>query len=164
MALEMVALELGKIEMSIEHRMKAVRKWFIVAVAACVSLGVVIATICLTRGEERFFLHPKLTEFYVCLGPDPITGLPQKPATELPSTTEKVYACGYLEAFGPVSINFLLFYEGKPLRWLGQRQNYRTGYVMKEVPRFWQEPGDYGIEAWLNRQKLASATFTIVPW
>jgi hypothetical protein len=161
--LGVVALELGKIEMSKGHKLKTVRKWFIVAVVACVSLGAVIAIIRLARGEGKFFYRAKFTEFFVCLGPDPTTGLPQKPVTDLASTTERVYACGYLEAGGSVPLYFLLFYEGKPTRWFDHEENYRTGYVLKEVPRFWQEPGDYRVEAWLNRQKLASATFTVVP-
>jgi hypothetical protein len=75
-----------------------------------------------------------------------------------------MYACGYLEADGPVPLHYLLFYGGKPTGWFDPTESYRTGYVLKEIPRsWWRRPGDYHVGVWLNRQMLASTEFTMVP-
>jgi hypothetical protein len=143
--------------------MKAFRKWFVIVVGSCMAVGLSIAVVRLATGKDRFFYSAKFTEFYVCTGADPATGLPLAPVAEVPSATEKLYACGYLKADGSAPLHFLLFYEGKSTRWFDHEESYRAGYVLKEIPRFWQEPGTYRVEARLNRHMVASTTFTVVP-
>jgi hypothetical protein len=142
--------------------MRPFRKWFLVAAAAFLCLGVAIAVVGCVAGV-RFFYSARFTEFYVCTGADAVTGLPLPPVVEPPSATEKLYACSFLEADGSAPLLFLLDHEGKG-RYFDHGEKYRTGYVLTEIPhRFWQEPGTYRVEVRLNRHKLAEATFTVVP-
>jgi hypothetical protein len=156
-------MELGQADTSSRRKMSSPRKRFIILIVALVSLGAVVALVLLARGETQFLYHARFTEFSVCAGPDPDTVLPQTPLTSLPSTTETVFACGHLEAGGSVPLHFLLFYEGKPTNWFDRQENYRAGYIFKELPQPGQKPGTYRVEVWLNRQELASTTFAIVP-
>jgi hypothetical protein len=142
--------------------MKTFRRWFVIVVGSCMAVGLSIAVVRLATGKDRFFYSAKFTEFYVCTGADPVTGLPEAPVAEVPSATEKLYVCGYLEADGAVPLRFLLSHEGKS-GWFAHQERHSTGYMLREIPRSWQEPGTYTVEVWLNRQKLGSATFTVVP-
>ena len=140
------------------------RRTLIIIIGVGVFLAVVIAAVRLATGEERFFYQAKVTEFAVCRGPAPTTGLPQESLTSLHPTEEAIYACGHLQAFGFEPLYFLLFYEGKATGWFDPTKDYRTGYVFREIPRsWWQEPGNYRLEVRLNRHKLASTEFTVVP-
>jgi hypothetical protein len=139
------------------------RKWLVTAVVIWVSCGVIIATTRLFQGEGKFFYTAKFTQFFVCAGPNPSTGLPENPTTTLPSAVTAIYACGYLEARGKVPLFFLLFYEGQPTGWFDPVEQYQTGYVFKELPRSWRKPGTYRVEVRLQRHLLASTEFTIVP-
>jgi hypothetical protein len=143
--------------------MHRIRKWFVVLIIAWVSLGAVVAIARLARGEGRFFYSAKFTEFYVCEGPDTITGIPNRPISVVPSDVKTIYACGYLEADGKVPLYFVLFYEGQSTRWFDPVEYYQSGYVFRELPQSWRKLGDYRVEVWLQRHKVASTEFTIVP-
>jgi hypothetical protein len=138
-------------------------KWLFIVGCLSVSLGFVVAIVRLSRGEGKFFYQAKFTEFFVCQGPDSVTGLPQDRLDSVPSNTETIYACGYLEANGKVPLFFLLFYEGQPTRWLDRETNYRTGYVFKELPQSCRKPGDYRVEVRLQRHLVAATEFTVIP-
>jgi hypothetical protein len=158
-----MAVELVMDSTKKEHRMSKLGKWLMIAAIVSVSCGVIVAIMRLIQGEGKFFYTAKFTEFFVCEGPDPNTGLPKKPTSTLPSSVEAIYACGYLEASGKVPLFFLLFYEGQPTGWFDHVQQYQTGYVFQELPRSWRKPGDYRVEVRLQRHLLASAEFTLVP-
>jgi hypothetical protein len=145
------------------ERMQKLRKWFAIAVLIWVCFGAVVAVVRLARGEGKFFYSAKFTEFYVCTGPDPVTGLPQQPVTAISLSLETIYACGHLEASGKVPLHFLLFYEGQSTRWFDPEENYRTGYVFKELPPSWRLPGNYRVEVWLQRHRVATTDFSVVP-
>ncbi len=144
-------------------KLRRFRKWLVIAAIVWVSCGAIIATVRLFQGEGKFFYTAKFTEFFVCEGPNPITGLPKKPMATLPSTVETIYACGYLEASGKVPLYFLLFYEGQPTGWFDPVEQYQTGYVFKELPQSWRKLGHYRVEVRLQGHLLTSAEFTIVP-
>ena len=78
-------------------------------------------------------------------------------------TGKAINACGYLKAVGKVPLHFVLFYEGQSTRWLDPVEHYQSGYVFRELPQSWRKPGNYRVEAWLQRHKVASAEFTTVP-
>jgi hypothetical protein len=140
------------------------RKTFVIIISVGISLAVVIAVVRFATGEGRFFYQAKFAEFYVCAGPEPATGLPQEPVTSLPAAAKTIYACGHLQADGSVPLHFMLFHEGRSTGWFDPTEKYQTGYVFRAIPQsWWQEPGSYRIEAWLNRHKLASSEFTVVP-
>lgn len=143
--------------------MHKVRKWFLIVIVAWVSFVVLVAVIRLARGEGKFFYSAKFTEFYVCEGPDTITGIPRRRMDIVPSDTEAIYACGYLEADGKVPLHFVLFYEGQSTRWLDPVEQYQSGYVFRELPQSWRKPGKYRVGVWLQRHEVASAEFAIVP-
>jgi hypothetical protein len=143
--------------------MHRTRKWFVVIIIAWVSLGVVVAVVRLARGEGKFFYSAKFTEFYVCEGPDTDTGIPHRPMTVVPADIEAIYACGYLEAEGKVPLYFVLFYEGRATGWLDPVEQYQSGYVSRELPQSWRTPGSYRVEVWLQRHRVASTEFSIVP-
>jgi hypothetical protein len=143
--------------------MSKLRKRFFIIVVAWVSLGGVVAVVRFIRGEGKFIYRATFTEFFVCEGPEPLTGLPQEPVTILPSASETIYACGYLEADGYAPLRFILFYEGEPTKWIDTGQNYQTGYIFKELPQFWRKPGNYRVEAWLHRHEVAFTEFAVVP-
>ena len=143
--------------------MSGFKKWFMVIIVAWVSLGAVIAVVRLVRGEGKFIYHAKLTEFFVCEGLDPLTGLPKKPVTTLPSTIETIYACGYLEADGYVPLHFLLFYEGEATQWSDPEENYQTGLICRELPQSWRKLGNYRVEVRLHGHEVAATEFTMVP-
>lgn len=143
--------------------MHKIRKWFVAIIIAWVSLGAIVAIVRLAMGEGKFFYSAKFTEFYVCEDPDTTTGIPDGPMTVLPSEAKTIYACGYLEADGKVPLYFVLFYEGQSTRWFDPVEQYQSGYVVKELPQSWRRPGDYRVEVWLQRHKVASTEFTIVP-
>lgn len=159
MALELVLLMRKKAD-----PMTTFRKTFIITITMGMLLVAVIAVVRLATGEGKFFYQARFSQFFVCRGPDPVTGLPQEPESRFPPTVETINACGYLEADGSVPVHFLLFFEGNPTEWFAPTESYQTGYVFREVPPFWwSKPGNYRVEAWLNRHKLASSEFTIVP-
>jgi hypothetical protein len=143
--------------------MHRTRKWFVVIIIAWVSLGVVVAVVRLARGEGKFFYSAKFTEFYVCEGPDAGTGIPHRPMVVVPADIEAIHACGYLEAEGKVPLYFVLFYEGRATGWLDPVEQYQSGYVSRELPQSWRTPGSYRVEVWLQRHRVASTEFSIVP-
>ncbi len=143
--------------------MSRFKKWFMIVIAIWVSLGVAVAIVRIVRGEGKFIYRAQVTEFFVCGGPDPFTGLPQESVTTLPQTIPAIYVCGYLEASGKVPLHFLLFYEGKSTKWFDPEENYETGYIFKELPQSWRKPGDYRVEVWLRGHKLAATEFTLLP-
>jgi|GEM_PF-2853434 len=143
--------------------MHRVRKWFVLAIAAWVSVAVVVAIVRLARGEGKFFYRTKFSEFYVCEGPDTNTGIPGRPMVVVPSDMEAIYACGHLEADGKVPLHFVLFYEGQSTRWLDPVEYYQSGYVFKELPQSWRRLGNYRVEALLQRHTVASTEFSVVP-
>lgn len=145
------------------EQMKSLRKWFVLTVIASVLTGMLIAVLRLGRGEGKFFYEAKFTEFFVCEGPDPVSGFPQGHLTVVPSTAETIYACGYLEASGRVPLHFLLFHEGRALSWFDPVTDYQTGYTFKELPDIWREPGSYSVEVFLHRHKVASVEFQVIP-
>lgn len=143
--------------------MHKICKWFIAIIIAWVSLGAIVAIVRLARGEGKFFYSAKFTEFYVCEGPDTTTGIPKGPMTVVPSDVKTIYACGYLETNGKVPLYFVLFYEGQSTGWFDPVEQYRSGYIFRELPQSWRRPGDYRVEVWLQRHKVASTEFTIAP-
>ena len=143
--------------------MKRFRKWFLILIVVWVCFGVAVALVRLARGEGKFFYQARFTKFLIFEGPDPSTGLPQEPVTVLPTTVERIYACGYLEASGKVPLHFLLFYKGRSTRWLDPVEYYQSGWEFKELPQSWREPGQYRAEVWLQRHEVASTPFGIVP-
>jgi hypothetical protein len=157
-----LALELAQVTAA-DDKMQRLRKLFVIAIIIGVSLGAAVAVLRLAKGEGKFFYSARFTEFFVCEGPDPITGLPRESLATVPSTAETIYACGHLEASGKVPLHFLLFYEGQSTRWFDPAENYQTGYVFKELPQSWRKPGDYTVEVRLQRHRVASAEFRIVP-
>jgi hypothetical protein len=142
--------------------MRRVKKWFVVAVSVWLLFGLIIAVARLARGEGRFVYRARFTEFFVCEGPDPVTGLPQEPLARVTSGVETLYACGYLEADGSVPLYFLLFHEGDATGWFDQVTQYQTGYVFKELPEQWLAPGVNRVEVYLQRRLLASEEFTVL--
>jgi len=52
-----------------------------IVIVAWVCFGAVVAVVRLIRGEGKFIYQAKFTEFFVCEGPDPVTGLPREPVT-----------------------------------------------------------------------------------
>lgn len=143
--------------------MPKVRKWFIVGVSLWLLVGALVALARLARGEGKFVYRARFTEFSVCKGPDPLTGLPQEPLDQVPSNVETLYACGYLEADGSVPLYFLLFHEGDSTGWFDQAAQYRTGYVFKELPEQWVVPGLNRVEVFLQRRLLAAEDFVVLP-
>jgi hypothetical protein len=141
--------------------MEESRKWFMIVVAAWVGLGAVIFIVRLAMGEFKFFYRAKFTEFYVCEGPDPTTGLPQEPMTTVSPNAQHIFACGNLDADGKVPLHFLLFYEGKSTQWNDDVEDYRTGYVFQELPQSWRKPGDYRVEVRLQGHLVDSTEFAI---
>jgi hypothetical protein len=109
------------------------RRTFIIIIGVGMFLAVVIAEVRYATGEGRFFYQAKFTGFSVCRGPDPTTGFPQESVNRLRSSAETIYACGHLQAFGFEPLHFLLLYEKKPTGWFDPTENYRTGYVFKQV-------------------------------
>ena len=140
--------------------MSKIKKWFIITVSLWVLLGLVVAVVRLIRGEGKFFYRARFTEFFVCAGPDPVTGLPQEPLEQVSSSIETLYACGYLEASGSVPLYFELFHKGKPTKWFDHEAQYQTGYVFKEIPQRWLGRGHHRVEVRLNRHLVASTEFT----
>ena len=143
--------------------MRKLRMLIMIVALALVSCGAITTIIRFAQGEELFFSTATFTEFFVCEGPEPGTGIPKPPITTVPSSAETVYACGYLEADGKVYLYFLLFHEGQPTGWFDPDEKYETGYVFKELPHSWREPGAYRVEVRLGRRLLASTEFTLVP-
>jgi hypothetical protein len=163
MGFMVLAVELVALTIKSSAKMSRAKKRFMIVIIAWVSLGAVIAVVRLVRGEGKFIYRAKLTEFFVCEGPDPLTGLPQEPMNTLPSTIETIYACGYLEADGYVPLHFLLFYEGESTKWSNPEENYQTGFIFRELPQSWRKPGNYRVELRLQGHKVAATEFAIVP-
>lgn len=148
-----------------DEKVQRFRKWFIAFVIVWVSCGVVVTAAQIIRSlleGATPFGHTEFTEFFMCEGPDSITGCPREPISTFSSTAEAVYVCGHLEANGSVRLRFLLVYEGKPVGWF-VRKEYRTGDVFEPIPSSQRQPGDYRVEVHMGRAKLATTEFTIVP-
>jgi hypothetical protein len=148
----------------------------LIAWGACSACLVVYA---LVRGQ------PKATkfwfsDFYVCEGANPVTGLPQEPRSAWPPTAEKIYICGHFVTDGKVNLRYLLMYEDEPTGWFLLNRQYQTGYVFEEIPpSIWRfpaslglgaddhnspqrRPGHYRVEVWQGRRMCVSTEFTIV--
>lgn len=128
---------------------------------ATVSISCFLIRLAIIR--EKSVNYPRIIEFFACGGPDPITGLPQEPITVQSASRETLYACGYLEADGKVSLGFLIDYEVSGRGWFAVSKRYQSGYVFEEIPKhFWHKPGHYLVEVWWNRLQLASTEFQVV--
>lgn len=143
--------------------MSRLRKWFIIVVTVWVSLGVVVGLVRLIQGEGKFIYDARVTEFFICKGPDLVTGVPREIVGALPSTSETIWVCGYLQADGYVPLHFVLFYEGESTKWYNSEKNYQTGWIYKELPGNWRKIGSYRVEVWLHGHELAATDFTLVP-
>ncbi len=156
-----MAMELGTLRAMRANKVRKVRNWFMIVISLWLLLGLIAAVSRLARGEGKFIYRARFTEFFVCEGPDPLTGLPQEALAHVPSGVETLYACGYLEADGSIPLYFLLFQEGDAAGWFDQVTEYQTGYVFKELPQQWLAPGENRVDVYLQRRLLASEEFTV---
>lgn len=143
--------------------MKRFRKWLLVILIAWGIFGAVCLMVRYLAGVGAPVKYVRLTEFFICKGPDPATGLPQEPMTTIPATMETVYACGYLEVDDLVSLQFLIAHEDESKDWFVLDRWSQTGYLFEPIPQSYrQRLGHYRVEAWCHRANLASTEFRVV--
>jgi hypothetical protein len=138
------------------------RKLTLVLLVVLVVLSIVCSLMRLAIKSVMSVDYARITDFFVCEGPDPTTGLPREPITVVPTSMETIYACGYLETDGKASLSFLIDYKGTARGWFALNRRYQTGYVFEEIPkRSWRKPGHYLVEAWWKRVQLAAMEFQV---
>jgi hypothetical protein len=138
------------------------RNWFMITVLASLAIGAAVVVVLTLRGEGPLAQHAELSDFTICQGPDPVTGRPQGSYTTLPPDGAEIYACGYLETAGSVSLSFLLLFEDQPVDWFVLSRPYQTGYLYEPIPLAGPEPGTYRVEAHLSRGRLGSAEVVVL--
>jgi hypothetical protein len=143
-----------------DDRKQGMQRWFLIAAIAWVAMIATVFVVQTMRGEGPFARHAEFTEFSICKGPDPATGI-EEPVTTPAATGETLQVCGYLKADGPATLSFLLLYEEQPIKWFVLSKQYRTGPLFEPFTLPGQQPGNYRVEAYLSRGRLASTEFTV---
>jgi hypothetical protein len=127
----------------------------------CIVAGIPL----LSRGEWRFDDHVEISEFALCQGQDPSSGMPINPRFEFSQDIDHLFACGKLQSNIPV---YLLFYwfdeEDKDVIYHNiDDTRYVTGYFSSELPLNKPlKPGKYRVDVYYNRVIIASAQFKIL--
>jgi hypothetical protein len=143
---------------------RELKKLFIGFVVTMSLVGLLLVVVLFAVGEFRFFYDARITQLFICDGPNATTDLPMPPIATFSADEKQLYVCGYLQTSSPVRLDFLLFYEDRSVGWFALDRKHGQGYFFEPLPydRDHQpKPGIHRVDVYRARSKLGSTEFIV---
>jgi hypothetical protein len=145
---------------------KKLMKWFqigfVIVWLACVSITISYFAVSYKAGLWIPNNHPRISEYSICRGPDPVTGKPVGAGVHFPKDVQPIYFCGLVETRIPTSLTVLWYRDPDDLPFYSVREEiWQRGYMFSRLDKSGLPPGIYRVDILDGRIVITSISFDI---